>query len=246
MGCGRSRSSYENTMVHYWNSLPIINISTNQYVSFIKEHYIKGEEEKLNKLILNEYLTTLDLDIHSIMIIPDLWSKNKNNYQFYFISLVFLCTKDLNHNSLVLSLSQLIEIFGLGNHLHNESDKRLVDYDFFYNLISFYFDMVSLFGVERLSETTKNAKEFRQIMSEYFQISIQKKLLEKFFENSKIKLENVEGIYLENLLERNFKLLDNNEIRDLLVDLKILDDVNLKTKEVLKNEGILKKNSQVE
>ena len=100
-------------MVHYWNSLPIINISTSQYVSSIKEKYIKREEEKLYKFILNEYLTSADLDIHSRMIVPDLWTKNKNNFQFFFIALVFLCGKDLNYKTLGFSIVELMEIFGL-------------------------------------------------------------------------------------------------------------------------------------
>ena len=235
MGCVRSKSTNEEFIDVYFNSLKINQIDAKEFVNFIrKKKEEKLSEDDLAKAVNDIYFHSSDSTFETKKnFFLNLYNAHKGELEILYCATIFLTKHNvLNAEELKKNLVDCLEAFGLTNIYEKEEQCQL---ELIEKITRVYFNAVTLFAVQELQELKeeKQRKEFVDSMSSPFSQEVQQNLIDLYIKNTNKENPNLIDINLFIFITED---LHNQEIRQKLVDYYVSKDRAEKTKENRAND----------
>lgn len=234
MGCfNTTRSTYEDKVNLFWESIPITKTKISSYVELILKAKKEESVEELYKKCKLFFLVNKE-DSRSDNLISELWKRNHNNNSTnFFLIFLFLCKA--NAFDLENSLKQLFTYFDLTHRtITNDTQNLLVEESLITDILSLYVNTISLFSVDfiapkdskdkkddKSSEVSHINNDFKSNLNECFNETYQAELISSikkdFIVIRELNSNSISYINISEMLSKKIDKLGNESVRDSLV-----------------------------
>jgi len=213
MGCGHARSTEEQLITDFWDSLPIRNTEPEVVAAFIAESK-KGsnnkDEDAINK-IQDKFFKSNETSFKNVRIFEEFYKANKTKSKFVFWCPLMLAK--LNHGNtekFKAGSVQILEEFKHKQHdtfgLEWKCDEGLLK-----GMLEAYIEMISSFSLIHLAELAEKPKSFNEKLTPPFSKHEQHEYIKRNVkgENNQVDI---------NLFLKTIEVFDDCLVRDKMVE----------------------------